>query len=119
VRIIAVAAAGAPAMAEAVLTGAPAAGARIDTIADGIAVRVPIPYAVKCVRRVVHDVVLVDDHAIRAAMALVAEHLGLIVEPAGAAGLAALIAKPDRWRGQKVMVPLCGANLDTSIPSSA
>lgn len=118
VRIIAVAAAGAPAMAEAVLSGVPTPGTQADTIADGIAVRVPIPYAVKCVRRVIDDVVLVDDHAIRAAMALVAEHLGLIVEPAGAAGLAALIAQPDRWRGQKVMVPLCGANIDTPIPSA-
>jgi len=119
VRIVAVAAAGAPAMAEAVLTGVPAPGARADTIADGIAVRVPIPYAVECVRRVVDDVVLVDDHAIRAAMTLIAEHLGLVVEPAGAAGLAALIAQPDRWRGQKVMVPLCGGNVDGPIPPNS
>jgi threonine dehydratase len=117
VRIVAVAAAGAPAMAEAVLTGNPAAGARADTIADGIAVRVPIPYAVECVRRVVDDVVLADDHAIRTAMALISEHLGLVVEPAGAAGLAALIAEPGRWRGQKVMVPLCGGNVDAPPPS--
>jgi len=118
VRIVAVAAVGAPAMAQAVLTGDPAVGALADTIADGIAVRVPIPYAVASVRRVVDDVVLVDDHAIRTAMALIAEHLGLIVEPAGAAGLAALIAEPDRWRGQRVVIPLCGGNVDAPLSPS-
>lgn len=115
VRIVAVAAAGAPAMAQAVLTGEAAAGACAETIADGIAVRVPIPYAVECVRRVLDDVVLVDDDAIRAAMALISTHLGLVVEPAGAAGLAALIAEPDRWRGQSVVVPLCGGNVDAPV----
>ncbi|MFA6113864.1 MAG: pyridoxal-phosphate dependent enzyme [Sphingomonas sp.] len=118
VRIVAVAATGAPAMAQAVLTGEAAMGTQADTIADGIAVRVPIPYAVECVRRVVDDVVLVDDHAIRTAMALIAEHLDLVVEPAGAAGLAALIAEPDRWRGQKVVIPLCGGNVDAPLSLS-
>jgi threonine dehydratase len=118
VRIVAVAAAGAPAMAHAVLTGEAAPTARADTIADGIAVRVPIPYAVECVRRVIDDVVLVDDDAIRSAMALVSEHLGLVVEPAGAAGLAALIAQPDRWRGQRVVVPLCGGNVDGPVSAT-
>lgn len=110
--MIAVAATGAPAMAEAVRTGRITETARADTIADGIAVRVPIPYAVDAVRRVIDDVVLVGDDAIRSAMALIAEHLGLVVEPAGAAGLAALIADPARWRGKRIAVPLCGGNVD-------
>ncbi|MGY4398774.1 threonine dehydratase [Sphingomonas sp. UYAg733] len=111
-RIVAVAATGAPAMARAVLGLPPGELPMTDTIADGIAVRVPIPYAVDCVRQVVDDVVLVEDKAIRHAMDLLREHLGLIVEPAGAAGLAALIAEPDRWRGLRVAVPLCGGNID-------
>ncbi|WP_052216281.1 threonine ammonia-lyase [Sphingomonas sp. ERG5] len=111
-RVVAVAATGAPAMADAVLGRVSTGTHRADTIADGIAVRVPIPYAVDCVRAVVDDIVFVDDDAIRQAMDLLREHLDLIVEPAGAAGLAALIADPTRWRGQRVAVPLCGGNVD-------
>jgi threonine dehydratase len=110
--MVAVAATGAPAMADAVLDRPGAARTGVDTIADGIAVRVPIPYAVSSVRSVVDDVLLVDDDAIRHAMALLDRHLGLTVEPAGAAGLAAVIADPARWRGQRIAVPLCGGNID-------
>jgi len=111
-RVTAVAAGGAPAMALAVRTGDIVTGERIATIADGVAVRVPVPYAVACVRQVVDDVVLVDDDHIRTAMALLVEHLDLTVEPAGAIGLAALLSQPERWRGQRIAVPLCGGNVD-------
>jgi threonine dehydratase len=111
-RVTAVAASGAPAMAAAVRTGKIVSGAVIATIADGVAVRVPVPYAVTSVRAVVDDVALVDDDAIRAAMALASEHLGLVVEPAGAVGLAAMLCEPERWRGARVAIPLCGGNVD-------
>lgn len=109
--MIAVAARGAPAMAESVRTGRIVQTATAETIADGIAVRVPIPSAVSAVRHVVDDVVLVGDDDIRSAMALLGEELGLTVEPAGAAGFAALLAAPDRWRGKRIVVPLCGGNV--------
>ncbi len=51
------------------------------------------------------------DAAILRAMRLVHEHLGLVVEPAGVAGLAALAVDPARWRGARVAVPLCGGNV--------
>jgi threonine dehydratase len=111
VETVAVAAHGAPAMAESVRTGRVVETATAATIADGIAVRMPIPSAIPAVRAVIDDVVLVTDGHIRAAMALVDEALGLVVEPAGAAGLAALIADPDRWRGRRIAVPLCGGNV--------
>lgn len=111
VETVAVAARGAPAMAESVRTGRVIETATADTIADGIAVRVPIPSAVPAVRAVIDEVVLVTDAHIRAAMELVREALDLIVEPAGAAGLAALIADPGRWRGKRVAIPLCGGNV--------
>jgi threonine dehydratase len=38
-------------------------------------------------------------------------HAGLVLEPAGAAGLAALLAYPDRFAGKRVAVPLCGSNV--------
>jgi len=109
-EMVAVAAAGAPAMADSVRRGIvetrPA-----DTIADGIAVRNPIPSAVAPVRQVVDNVVLVRDYDIRLAMILLRDALDLIVEPAGAAGLAALIAEPARWAGRRVAIPLSGGNI--------
>lgn len=110
-RVVGVVAAGAPSMRlsferdEAVTT--PSAL----TIADGIAVRDPVPYALECMRGIVQEVVTVSDEDILRAMRLVHEHLGLVVEPAGAAGLAALLAHADRWPGALVAMPLCGGNV--------
>lgn len=118
-EIVLVAAGRAPAMAEAVRTGRVVETPEARTIADGIAVRVPVPYAVEAVRRIADDVVLVSEDAIRAAMALVKAHLGLTVEPAGVAGLAAMIADPARWRGRSVAIPLCGGNVDPPAPETA
>jgi threonine dehydratase len=111
-QVVLVAAERAPAMAESVRTGRIVETPSARTVADGIAVRVPIPYAVDAVRIIADDVVLVGEDDIRAAMALVAEHLDLIVEPAGVVGLAALLADPARWRGRSVAIPLCGGNVD-------
>lgn len=110
-RVIGVAALGAPAMARSVERGVIVETANVATIADGIAVRVPIPYAVEAVRRVVDEVLLVGDDPIRRAMGLLKDALGLVVEPAGAAGFAALLSDPPRWRGQRIAVPLCGGNI--------
>lgn len=110
-EMVAVAAAGAPAMARSVIEDRIVRTDRADTIADGIAVRVPIASAVAAVRQVVDDVVLVEDRTIAAAMALLRDELDLVVEPAGAAGLAALLADPGRWRGKTVAIPLCGGNV--------
>ncbi len=104
-----VGATGAPAMAESVRTGEITVAATVDTIADGIAVRAPIPSAVEAVRAVADEVRLVTDDSIRQAMRLLRETLDLVVEPAGAAGFAALMAEPDRWRGLRVAIPLCAA----------
>lgn len=110
VSLVAVAAGGAPAMADAVLGNAPDTVARAATIADGIAVRVPIPGAVATVCDVVDDVVLVGEDAIHRAMALVAHHLGRRIEAAAAVPFAALIEHPSRWCGRRIAIPLTGAN---------
>ncbi len=81
------------------------------TIADGIAVRVPIPEAVDDIQRLVDDVLLVDDEHIRQAMRLVYRHAGLLVEPAGAAGVAALVAHSGQFAGRRVATILCGSNI--------
>lgn len=113
--VILVAAAGAPAMADAVRTGRIEVAGGVSTIADGIAVRAPIPYAVEACRRIADEVLLVDDRSILGAMALVRDHLDIVVEPAGAAGLAVVVADPDRWLGMKLAIPLCGGNVDEPL----
>ena len=110
-RVIGVCATGAPSMAGSWRAGTAVSGGPVATIADGIAVRQPVPVAVESMVRVVHDVVLVDDGAITRAMRVLWRTLRVGVEPAGAAGIAALIAHPERWRGRLVATPLCGANL--------
>jgi threonine dehydratase len=82
-----------------------------DTIADGIAVREPVLYAVQSMKSTVDEVVTVSDKSIVRAMRLLHGHLGLVVEPAGAAGVAALLENPERWRGARVATPLCGGNV--------
>jgi threonine dehydratase len=81
------------------------------TIADGIAIRQPVPAAVAAICEVVDEVVLVEDEHIRQAVQMLEQELGRTIEPAGAAGLAAIIADPGRWKGQRVAVPLCGGNV--------
>lgn len=107
-RVVGVCAAGAPNVARSWAGKAIETG-RIDTIADGIAVRVPIPEAITRLRALVDDIVLVDDHAIRAATALALRTLGLVLEPAGAAGLAA-IAVHD-LPGDMLATVLTGSNV--------
>jgi threonine dehydratase len=110
-RVIGVVAAGAPSMRLSFAAHEPVQTAAADTIADGIAVREPVLYAVQSMRDTVDEVVTVSDTAIIRAMRLIHGHLGLVVEPAGAAGVAALLEDPDRWRGARVAIPLCGGNV--------
>jgi threonine dehydratase/peptide deformylase len=84
---------------------------RVDTIADGIAVRVPIPEAVEDMYGQVDDVLLVDDPSIVDAMRLLYTHAGLVTEPAGAAGVAAALAMSERFAGQRLATIVCGSNV--------
>lgn len=90
VRVVGVCASGAPCMVESWRTGKPIATDRADTIAEGIAVREPVPASVARLRAVVDDLVLVDDADLLDAVDLASRCLGIVLEPAGAAGLAAL-----------------------------
>jgi peptide deformylase len=110
-RVVGVCASGAPSMAESWRAGEIRRTPDVNTIADGIAVREPIPQAVQDMRRLVDEVVLVDDTDIIQAMRLVHRHLGLVVEPAGVAGLAAAARYGDQHRGRTVGIPLCGGNV--------
>jgi threonine dehydratase len=109
--VIGVCAEGAPAMALSLREGVMRTTERVDTIADGIAVRVPVVEALSDLAGVVDDVLLVDDETMVEAMRLLFWRMGLVVEPAGAAGLAALLAHRERFAGALVATPLCGGNL--------
>jgi threonine dehydratase len=108
-RIIGVCASGAPCMALSWRAGHPVATDRSDTIAEGIEVRVPVPESVARLRVLVDDMVLVDDASLLDAMRLAADALGLLLEPSGAAGLAAL--RDHDLSGQRVTTVLTGSNV--------
>jgi threonine dehydratase len=84
-----------------------------DTIADGVAVRVPVPEALAMLEGVYDGIVAVPEAHIVRAMRLLHEILGVVVEPAGAIGVAAVLADPPRFAGQRVATVLCGGNLTT------
>jgi threonine dehydratase len=109
-RVIGVCSEGADAMAASWSQGRVVERDEVATIADGIAVRCPVPEAVADMAGCVDEVLLVSDAAIEQAMRLVHSHAGLLVEPAGAAGVAALV-EHDGLRGQRVASVLCGSNL--------
>jgi threonine dehydratase len=110
-RIIGVCAAQAPAMALSLDAGRPVVTQTADSIADGIAVRVPVPEALDDLRGIVDDVLLVEEAAIVDAMRLVFDTLGVVVEPAGVVGIAAAVVHRARFAGARVATPLCGGNL--------
>ncbi len=109
-QVIAVCAAGAPAMELSWRAGRPVT-APSATIADGIAVRVPVPEALDIMRATVDEVMLVTDEEILEAMRMLLFDAGLVVEPAGAAGLAAIRQRRSTLAGLRVATPLCGGNL--------
>jgi threonine dehydratase len=83
----------------------------VRTIADGIAVRVPIPIAVSDMCDLVDYVCAVDDDQIIAAMRLLYLTAAVCVEPAAAAGLAAILAQPEKFAGKTVALVITGAHL--------
>jgi threonine dehydratase len=110
-QVIGVCAEAAPSMANSWRAQAPRPTATATTIADGIAVREPIAEAVKDLDGQIDDIVLVSDAQIREAMVLACRHAGLLIEPAGAAGLAGVVAHRSRFARQRVATVLCGSNL--------
>ena len=82
------------------------------TIAEGIAVGTPGKITQEIIRRLVDDLVLVDEGDIEQAVLMLLEIEKTLVEGAGAAGLAALVRYPDRFKGKRVGLVLCGGNID-------
>ena len=97
-----------------VITGAdlPCGG---DTLAEGIAVKEPGHITRQIVRDVTDDIILVSERELERAVSLLLQIEKTVVEGAGAAGLAALLANPEKFAGRKVGIVLCGGNIDTRL----
>jgi threonine dehydratase len=88
------------------------------TLAEGIAVKNVGKLTAPVVRELVADIVLVDEAQIERAVNAFLTLQKAMAEGAGAAGLAALLAEPERFRGRKVGLILCGGNIDPRILAS-
>jgi threonine dehydratase len=86
-----------------------------DTLAEGIAVKTPGKLTSEVVRALVDDIVLVGERDLEHAVAMLLTIEKTVAEGAGAAGLAALLAHPRRFRGRTVGLVLCGGNIDTRL----
>jgi threonine dehydratase len=86
-----------------------------DTIADGIAVKAPGALTAPIVDRLVDDILLAPERDIERAVSLLVEAEKSVAEGAGATGLAALLAHPDRFRGRTIGLVLTGGNIDPNL----
>jgi threonine dehydratase len=88
------------------------------TIAEGIAVRDIGELPFEIVRRRIAGILVTPERAIEEAIGLLVEGAKTVAEGAGAAGLAALLAYPERFRGKKVGIAVTGGNIDARILSN-
>ena len=113
-HVIGVTAGGSPAMVDSLSAGRPVERpAR--TIADGMAIARPVAGAIEQVAAVVDEIIPVGDDDMLAAMRLLIERAGLLTEPSGAAGIAALMAHRARFRGATVASIITGSNIDPGL----
>ena len=112
-KIIGVCAAGAAAMEKSWRAGKVVNISSGKTIADGISVTAPVARSVERVRSLVDDIVLVEDSQMIEAMRLAVSTLGIILEPSGAAGLAAI--RTHELPGERFATILTGGNIHPDL----
>jgi len=116
IKVIGVTAAGAPAMRLSFLSGSVQDTTFVKTIADGIAVRDTNPKMYNLVKEVVDDIVEVDDEEIANAILFLMERQKVVIEGAGAVGVAALMHHKIKFTApKKVGVVLSGGNIDVTM----
>jgi threonine dehydratase len=114
-RIIGVCASGAPAMARSFAAEHVISTKDTDTIATAIAISEPVPESLARVIALVDEIVLVDDDDLRRAQRLILDTVGITVEPAGAAGVAALARHGERFDARRIAVFLTGAGASSPM----
>lgn len=116
VRVIGVEPEGAPTMTRALEAGKPVRLEKTSTIADGLAAPIVGEWTLDVVRRYVDDLLLVSDAEITRAIQLLMQRVKLLVEPAGAAGTAALLSgKLGSIAGRKIVLVLSGGNISFEL----
>lgn len=113
--IVGVEAHGAPAMRQSLLEGSVKPSAGVATIADGIAVKTPGQKPFEIIRELVDEVVTVGDEEIAHALYQLAQRAKMVVEPAAAVGLAALLTRKVCFPGKSVVAVVSGGNVDMSL----
>ncbi|WP_456386536.1 threonine dehydratase [Desulfolithobacter sp.] len=110
VQVIGVQSAQAPAMQKSWATGT-LTTAPMETMAEGLATRIPFENTQRIMRELLDDFILVDDSAIEEAIRLLLEHTHNLAEEAGAASLAGALQLGDRVAGRKIVLVLSGGNI--------
>jgi threonine dehydratase len=111
VEVVTVQPAGAPAMTLSWRRREVVETETMDTIADGVAGRCPIPEVLDDLLEVVDDAVLVSEDSIKDGMRLLHLHAGLVTEPSAALGVAAVLENRERFAGRRVATVVCGSNV--------
>ncbi|WP_020532004.1 threonine ammonia-lyase [Flexithrix dorotheae] len=109
-QVVAIQSEGAPALIESIRQNRYVCYDTTNTIADGIAVRLPMKQAIKDLKHLVDDTILVKDKSIEEGMKLINQHLGIIAEPSAAVGIAALLENKAKYKGENVGIIICGSN---------
>jgi threonine dehydratase len=113
-RVVGVTARNAPAMADSLASGAPVERPA-NTIADGMSITRPVDGALEQVAAAVDEILPVADDTMLAAMRLLLEKAGVLAEPSGAAGIAALMEHRSRFAGAAVVSVITGSNVDPKL----
>ncbi|NMP23362.1 threonine ammonia-lyase [Sulfobacillus harzensis] len=117
IKVIGVQAVGAPAMVDSVREGRLLPAQSVRTIADGIAVKRPGDLTFAMIQHYVDELVTVDEHDISRAILIFLERSKLLVEGAGAVGLAALLAGKIPVGNQTIATVVSGGNIDVTLLS--
>jgi threonine dehydratase len=117
-RVVGVTAAGSPAMRLSLEAHRPIT-APAETIADGIAIHTPVASAVDDVASVVDEILSVDDESLLDAMALLLRTAGVVSEPSGAAGIAAILRHRAKFETHRVAVIITGSNVRPELLAEA
>lgn len=112
IELVGVEGEGQASMKAALEAGHPVSLEEVDLFCDGTAVRQAGQLPFQICQETLSRVVTVSNAAVGQAMRLLWEGLRAVSEPSGAMGLAAVLQEPERWTGRKVLVVLCGANID-------